>query len=94
METQFMLAHIFTGINLLLALALLALYAKIVAKTKSTFTFGLLLFAALFVIQNAVSFYFFTTMMPFFVPEVASYVMVLSILQTAALATLNWITWK
>ena len=94
METQFLIAHIFTGINLLLALALLVLYAKIVAKTKSTFTFGLLLFATLFVIQNAVSFYLFTTMMPFFVPEVASYVMVLSILQTAALVTLNYITWK
>lgn len=94
METQFLIAHVFTGINLVLALALLIVYAKIVAKTKSTFTFGLLLFAAFFVIQNAVSFYFFTTMMPFFVPEVASYVMVLSMLQTAALGTLNYITWK
>jgi hypothetical protein len=94
METQMLVAHIFTGINLALSLALLVVYARILSKTKSSFTFGLLLFAALFVIQNAVSFYFFTTMMPFFVPEVASYVMVLSIIQTAALATLNWITWR
>jgi hypothetical protein len=94
METEFLLAHIFTGINVVLSLALVAVYARIIAKTKSSFTFGLLLFASLFVLQNAVSFYFFTTMMPFFVPEVATYVMVLAIIQTAALATLNWITWK
>jgi hypothetical protein len=94
METEFMLAHIFTGINLVLALALLVMYARIFVKARSSFTGGLLLFASLFVIQNAVSFYFFTTMMPFFVPEVATYVMVLAFIQTGALALLNWITWK
>lgn len=94
METAMLLSHIFTGINLALSLALSSLYLDMVKKTKSSFACGLLIFGLLFVMQNAVSFYFFTTMMPFFVPEVASYVMVLSIFQTAGLATLNWITWR
>ena len=94
MEIQMMLSNVFTGINLALALILFILYLRMFLKTRSSFTIGLLLFAARFVIQNAVSFYFFITMMPYFVPEVASYVLSLTLLQTIALAVLNWITWK
>lgn len=94
METQFLLANIFTGVNLLLVAALFAVYLRMCLKTGSLFTLGLLIFAGMFLLQNAVSFYFFITMMPYFVPEVANYVLILTVLQTIAFAILNWITWK
>ena len=89
-----MLSNIFTGVNLLLAASLFAVYLRMALKTRSMFTLGLLVFAGLFLLQNAVSFYFFITMMPYFVPEVASYVLTLTLLQTIAFSILNWITWK
>ncbi len=94
MESQMLLSNIFTGINFLLALVLFGLYLKIYLRTRSSFTLGLLLFAGLFVVQNAVAFYFFITMMPYFVPQVASYVLSLTLLQTIAFIILNLITWK
>ena len=94
MEIQMMLSNILTGINLLLALVLFGLYLRMHLKARSSFTIGLLLFAGLFIVQNAVAFYFYITMMPYFVPEVASYALSLTFLQAMALAILNWITWK
>lgn len=82
------------GINVVLLLSILFVYYKSLVKLKSGFTLGLALFAALFLLQNAVSFYYFTTMMPYFVDAVETHVFILTILQTLAFLVLNWITWK
>ena len=88
------IATVVNGINILLVLSLLYVYLKNLVKIKSIFTIGLVIFALLFLLQNIISFYFFITMMPYFVNEVESYVFLFSILQTLAFIVLNWITWK
>ena len=83
-----------TGANILLLLAILSVYYKNMLKMKSSFTAGLFLFASLFLLQNLVSFYFFFTMMPYFVDAVELHVFILTALQTTAFIILNWITWR
>ena len=88
------LTTILTGVNILLILSLCYVYLKNLKKAISSFTIGLLIFALLFLIQNIVSFYFFLTMMPYFVNAVELYVFIFSVLQTLAFIILNWITYK
>lgn len=85
---------ILTGVNIILVIGLLWVYLRNLQKMKSMFTLGLVIFASLFLLQNAVSFYFFITMMPYFVNEVESHVFILTFLQTLAFGVMNWITWR
>lgn len=88
------LTTILTAINIILIIILLYVYIKNFKKIKSMFTFGLLIFAILFLIQNIISFYFFVTMTPYFVNMVEIYVFLFSLIQTLAFVILNWITLK
>ena len=83
-----------TGANILLVGALLYVYGKNLARTRSSFTFGLFLFALLFLVENLFSFYYFATMMPYFVAEVEPFVFFLTVFETLAFVVLNWITWR
>lgn len=85
---------ILTGVNILLVLGLMFVYVKSCMKIKSGFIVGLLIFAALFLIQNVVSFYYFVTMMPYYVNGVDIHVLVLTILQTLAFGVLTYNTWR
>ena len=81
-------------VNIILILGLVYVYVKSLAKVKSGFTVGLLIFTFLFLVQNAVCLYFAATMMPYYAAGVESYVLVLTGMQTAAFAVMNYITWK
>lgn len=81
------------GANLLLLIGLLIVYVHNLARTRSSFTLGLVLFAVLLFVQNAVSFYFLITMMPYYALGVEGYVFLLSVLQTLSLVVLEWTTW-
>ena len=94
MAMMLSLSTALTVVNLLLILSLLFVYVKNAAKIKSLFTLGLIIFALLFLIQNAVSLYFTITMMPFYGDEVQGYGMIFTILQTVAFTMLNIITWR
>lgn len=83
-----------TALNILLLLSILWVYSKNLAKVKAPFTMGLALFALLLLVENAVSLYFFVTMMPYFANEVESVVFGLKAIQAVAFAVLNWLTWK
>lgn len=83
-----------TGISALLLIALLFIYIKNLQKIKSNFTMGLFIFAALFLLQNIVSLYFYITMMDYYVADVAVHVFILTLLQTFAFLILLVITWE
>lgn len=83
-----------TGISTLLLIALLLIYAKNLQRIKSNFTIGLFIFAALFLVQNIASLYFYLTMMEYYVPEVAVHVFTLTLLEAIAFLTLLVITWE
>lgn len=89
-----MISAWFSGINILLILGLLYVYGRSLARTRSGFTLGLALFAFLFLVHNAVAFYFHFTMMPLYADSMDEYMLAFSVLQTAAFAVMNWITWK
>ena len=83
-----------SGVNIVLIVALLCVYVRNVRKITSLFTWGLVIFAALFLVHNAVSLYFALTMMPLYVMEVQAYVALFTFLQTIAFSILNLITWR
>ena len=85
---------IIASINMVLILALLYVYVKNLIRIRSGFTFGLVLFAALFLFHNILVFYFSITMMPLYADAVSPYMLVFTILQAFAFAILNWVTWK
>jgi hypothetical protein len=85
---------ILTGLNSLLILALIAVYAKNIVRMRSTFSVGLLIFALLFLTQNIASFYYYITMMPYFAQGLETYALIFNVLQLLAFAVLNWLTWK
>ena len=81
-------------LNLFLIVSLLYVYLKNLVKFKSSFTFGLFIFAFLFLVQNVIALYFLFTMMPYYSQGVEVYAFVFSILQTIAFSILNFITWR
>ena len=88
------LTSILTSVSILLLLALLWIYWQNYRKLKSGFTLGLITFALIFLIQNLMSFYYFATMMPYFVDAVEMHVFLLSMLQSIAFAVMLWNAWK
>jgi len=83
-----------TFLSIALLAVLLRIYWQNYAKIKSKFTIGLMLFAGVFRVQNMVSFYFFVTMMPYFVQAVEMHVFLLSLLQSIAFSVMLWNAWK
>jgi len=88
------LTTILTFVSIILLLALLWIYWQNYRKLKSGFTLGLITFALIFLIQNLMSFYYFATMMPYFVDAVEMHVFLLSMLQSIAFAVMLWNAWK
>ncbi|MBS3131545.1 hypothetical protein J4212_03890 [Candidatus Woesearchaeota archaeon] len=86
------LTTIFTGISTILLVALLVIYTKNLSRIKSRFTYGLFIFAILFLAQNLISLYYFVTMMDYYVPAVSVHVFIFSLLQAVAFAVLLFIT--
>lgn len=88
------LTALFAAINVALISALLYVYLRNLIKLRSGFTFGLLLFAALFWLHNAFALYFSITMMPLYAAGVGPYMLIFMALQTVAFGILNYVTWK
>ena len=94
MEAIMMWTHVLMGVSTLALLVLLYIYAKNLQQTKSKFTIGLFIFALLFLIQNAVSLYYYVTMMQYYVADVAVHVFILTLLQTIAFLLLLKLSWE
>ncbi len=81
-------------LNIILVIALLVVYIRNFAKIRSGFTLGLIIFAGVFLIQNIALLYFTMHVIPVMDKAADSFTMVFSLLQTAAFAVLNYITWR
>jgi len=88
------LTTILTLVSTLLLIGLLYVYSKNLKKIKSRFTSGLFIFAAIFLLQNLVSLYFYLTMMGYYVPAVELHVFIFTLLQTIGFAILLKLTWE
>ena len=78
------------ALNLLLALAIGAVYARNHRQLHSPFTLALTLFAAFLVVHNGLQIYHLLTMMATFTPQAEWFLLGESALQAVALAALGY----
>ncbi len=78
------------AVNVLLTVALVALYGRMYAKTHAPFTLGLILFALAFLAQNVLVAYSYGTMMPLFGEALVPYLLGIGILEAAGLVAVVW----
>ncbi len=94
MDAIMLATNVLTAGSTILLGALLYIYSKNLRKITSKFTIGLLVFAILFLVQNAISLFFYFTMMEYYVPAVQMHVFILTLLQAIAFGILLKITWE
>ncbi len=88
------LTTIFEAVNVILLLFLLSVYVQNYREMKTHFGLGLMIFAAVLLLQNLLALYFHLMMIEFYSNEAMNHIGVLSAAQTMALAALSWVTWK
>jgi len=79
--------------NIILLLVLLFLYVSSYRKLKSQFSLGLVLFAALLIVQNSLFIFFLLSRKGFYGPGMGLPLLSVNILQFGALIVLLKITW-
>lgn len=94
MELEMTLTFIFEALSSVLLLALLYVYWRNYRAMKAKFTLGLLVFAALLLLQNIVGMYYRFTMMDYYSPAAAGGVALIRGIEVLALAVLLYISWE
>ena len=87
-------AIILSGLNVAILSSLIYVYAKNYQTLNSKFSLGLLIFASILLVENALAFYFNWTMMGLYAEKVAQQGLILRGLETASLIILGYITWR
>lgn len=93
-------ARIATGVNALLLIGLLYVWANSYRQVRAQHTLGLLIFAGLLFLQNALAFYLYNLQPTFHAwldsaaPIAQTGMMVLTVLELLALVFLSRITWS
>ncbi len=94
-NSQIITIDIIVGIgNICLLLILLILYLRSFREFKSKFTFGLLAFAFLLLLQNGLFTVFLLTYQGFRGPGMGTPIFFLNIIEFFALLILIWVTWE
>jgi len=96
MNTTLMAAVALSGLNSILLLALAVVWGRNYRTFRTPLTFGLIAFAAVLLLENAVAIYFFfsTAMLYSGDPAVRQAVLVMRALQLVALGFLTYVTLK
>lgn len=74
--------------NILVLIGLLSIYTKVYSSSKAQFTLGLIFFASLLLIQNAIAVYSYLAMAPFFTDAIQPYLLAIHIIELAGLSIL------
>ena len=82
------------GINILLTLILAAIYLKNYRAISSKVTLGFLFFAAAFLVENLVDFYFYQSILQQAIYGLTTFHFVVNLVEMVALLVLVWVTWK
>ncbi|MEE9173765.1 MAG: hypothetical protein V3U30_02175 [Thermoplasmata archaeon] len=94
MSTLMYVSIIGAAANILFVGALLYVYGTSYQKMRTGFTLGLLVFAALFLLHNAITLFSFVTMMPIYAAGVDLQVALFTWVQTVGLGVLLVTTWR
>ena len=94
MSTLMYVSVVGASANMLFVGALLFVYGTSYQKMRTGFTLGLLIFAGLFLLHNAITLYSFVTMMPIYAAGVDLQVATFTWVQTVGLGALLVTTWR
>lgn len=83
---------IVSALNIAILMGLLILYGRTYRSSKAPFTIGLLFFASLLLVQNAIGIYSYVTMAPFYAEAILPYILAINIAQLAGLGALLKVT--
>jgi hypothetical protein len=86
-------ARLAAAVNVALLAALLAVWARTYREVRAPLTLGSIVFAALLLAENAVALWFYLTA-PAMPTLAVRTMMVLQLLETAAVAVLLYVTWQ
>jgi hypothetical protein len=78
--------------NIGLLAGLLFIYGKIYSRTRATFTAGLMFFAAMLVVHNAITVYGYFAMAPLYAEDLMPYFFGISLAELAGISVLFKIT--
>ena len=78
--------------NVSVLIGLLLLYGRTYSSSKAQFTLGLIFFASLLLVENAIGIYAYITMTPFFNETILPYLLAINIAELAGLGTLLKVT--
>ena len=83
-----------SGINILLTLVLIYIYFRNHKLVKSKMTFGMLTFAVMFLIENALSLYFYNSLLVQGITSLTTFHLVVKFFEMIGLLVLLYVTWE
>jgi hypothetical protein len=85
-------SSILSAVNMAILITLLAVYANIYRKTGATFTVGLMVFAGMLMLHNAIAIYSYFAMAPLYSDDLLPYFVGIHIAELAGLVVLLKVT--
>ncbi len=85
-------SSILSAVNMAILITLLAVYANIYRKTGATFTVGLMVFAGMLMLHNAIAIYGYFAMAPLYSDDLLPYFVGIHIAELAGLVALLKVT--
>jgi hypothetical protein len=85
-------SSILSAVNMVILITLLAVYANIYRKTGATFTVGLMVFAGMLMLHNAIAIYGYFAMAPLYSDDLLPYFVGIHIAELAGLVALLKVT--
>ena len=83
-----------SGINVFLTLVLIYIYFRNHKLVKSNMTMGMLFFAVMFLIENALSLYFYNSLLVQGITSITTFHLVVKFFEMIGLLVLLYVTWK
>lgn len=82
------------GVNVLLTILLIYVYFRNHRIVKSKITLGMLFFAVAFLIENALSLYFYNSLLMQGITSITTFNLVVKSFEMVGLVVLLYVTWK
>ncbi len=82
------------GLNVLLTVVLIYIYFKNHKLVKSKMTMGMLFFAVMFLIENALSLYFYNSLLMQGITSITTFHLVVKFFEMIGLLVLLYVTWE
>lgn len=86
-------ARVAAGVNIVLLLGLITIWARTYSEVRAPMTLGTIIFAVFLLAENVVALYFYFTA-PAMPTLAIQFMMMLQVLETIGIAVLAYVTWQ